>query len=115
MAGSKRMFQFNHGAVVFVLTAHCRLQVNVLSALLVPVLLIPAAKRASAARPGSKPRLVIVGSDVHYWAIMPKKVIHAPSGKVLSEFNKRENWLKGTTTQPRYYQSKRAPHSVLNT
>ena len=115
MVGSKRTPWFNHDTICCTLTFLCRLQVNVLSALLVPVLLIPAAKRAAAARPGSKPRLVIVGSDVHYWAIMPKKVIHAPSGKVLSEFNKRENWLKGTTTQPRYYQSKRALHSVLDT
>ncbi|VDC06484.1 unnamed protein product [Peniophora sp. CBMAI 1063] len=82
------------------------IQVNVLSALLLPVLLIPAAQRAAAEHPESKPRLVIVGSDVHFWAEMPEKVIHSPSGKVLAELNKPENWLKATTRQPRYYQSK---------
>ena len=64
------------------------LQVNDLSALLLTMLLIPAAQRAAAARPGSNPRLVIVGSDIHYFADMPKKVINAPSGKVLHELNK---------------------------
>ncbi|VDB90975.1 unnamed protein product [Peniophora sp. CBMAI 1063] len=82
------------------------LHVNVLSALLLPVLLIPAAQRAATAHPGSKPRLVIVGSDVHYWAEMPEKVVHGPSGKVLTELNKPENWLKASTQQPRYNQSK---------
>ncbi|VDB90977.1 unnamed protein product [Peniophora sp. CBMAI 1063] len=82
------------------------LHVNVLSALLLPVLLIPAAQRAATARPGSKPRLVIVGSDVHYFAVMPEKVIHGPSGKVLHELNKPENWLVASAQQPRYNQSK---------
>ena len=72
------------------------------------MLLIPAAQRAAAARPGSNPRLVIVGSDIHYFADMPKKVINAPSGKVLHELNKSENFLKAMGQQPRYNQSKRA-------
>lgn len=72
------------------------------------MLLIPAAQRAAAARPGSSPRLVIVGSDVHYFAEMPEKVIHGPSGQVLLELNKPENWLKPGAQQPRYNQSKRA-------
>ncbi|KZV60107.1 short-chain dehydrogenase [Peniophora sp. CONT] len=81
-------------------------QTFVLFSLPSTILLIPAAQRAAAARPGSSPRLVIVGSDVHYWAEMPDKVINAPSGKVLHELNKPENWLKAATQQPRYNQSK---------
>ncbi|VDB90987.1 unnamed protein product [Peniophora sp. CBMAI 1063] len=82
------------------------LQVNDLSALLLTVLLIPAAQRAAAARPASHPRLVIVGSDIHYYAEMPEKVLHGPSGGVLHELNKPENWLKALGQQPRYNQSK---------
>ncbi|VDB88772.1 unnamed protein product [Peniophora sp. CBMAI 1063] len=79
------------------------LQVNALSAMLFSVLFVPACLRAAEARPSSHPRIVIVGSFVHYLAVMPKSVLQADS--ILRQLNKPEEF-KQTALQPRYNQSK---------
>lgn len=69
------------------------LQVNVLSAMLLSVLLIPAALRAADARPGSNPRTVIPNSHLHYWAKIPKKATAAKT--LLQELSKPELFVGG--------------------
>lgn len=66
------------------------LQVNALSAMLFSVLFVPACLRAAETRPSSHPRIVIVGSFVHYLAVMPKSVLQADS--VLKQLNKPEEF-----------------------
>ncbi|KZV72758.1 short-chain dehydrogenase [Peniophora sp. CONT] len=79
------------------------LQVNSLSAMLLSVLLVPACLRAAEARPTSHPRIIIVGSFVHYLAVLPKSVLEADN--IMKELNKPEQFEQ-SSMQPRYNQSK---------
>jgi len=79
------------------------LQVNALSAMLLSVLLVPSLLRAASVRTESHPRLVIVGSAVHYMAKFPKEILNSPD--VLRKLNEPEFFGSGIT-MTRYYQSK---------
>ncbi|EAU81704.1 retinol dehydrogenase 12 [Coprinopsis cinerea okayama7 len=72
-AGRKRKYNPSNRDPVLTHT-HCSLQVNCLSTLLLCVLLIPSLLK-TAERFGTEPRLTIVGSEVHYWTKLERKVI----------------------------------------
>ncbi|KAF6753523.1 short-chain dehydrogenase [Ephemerocybe angulata] len=55
------------------------LQVNALSTSLLSLLLAPRLVDTAKRYPGARPRLVIVGSEVHYWVNFPEEVYSAPS------------------------------------
>lgn len=64
-----------------------RLQVNCLSTPLVALLLLPHMLR-TAQEYSTVPRLVVVASEVHYWASIPKSVLE--SGKILATIGSEE-------------------------
>ena len=72
MDGSQREFYFYH--ISWASTERgCRLQVNHLGTSLLSLLLLPHLVDTGK-RFGSTSRLVIVSSDVHYWAVLPDDV-----------------------------------------
>ncbi|KAI0300567.1 hypothetical protein B0F90DRAFT_1629757 [Multifurca ochricompacta] len=64
------------------------IQVNHLSATLLTVLLLPCLLKAASSGTSPNPRVVIVSSDVHYWAKLSKEEFE--SDKVLSKLSDKE-------------------------
>ncbi|KAL0571617.1 hypothetical protein V5O48_010351 [Marasmius crinis-equi] len=76
------------------------LQVNVLGPALHVFLSLPKLLSTGQKHPETTPRVVMVSSDVHYWAKFPAEVINAP--KPLEAMSQRENWVSSN----RYLESK---------
>ncbi|KAL0567714.1 hypothetical protein V5O48_014286 [Marasmius crinis-equi] len=68
-------------------------QVNVLGLALHVVLHLPKLLETAEKHPEITPRVVIVSSDVHYWAAFPDEVVSAP--KPLEAMISKETWKPG--------------------
>jgi hypothetical protein len=66
-----------------------RIQVNHLSAMLLTVLLLPCLLRAASSGTSPNPRVVIVSSDVHYWAKLSKEEVE--SEKILQKLSDKDH------------------------
>src|SRR6267154_374088 len=67
MAGKRRQSLVFSSPSTFGLNVLVRIQVNHLSAMLLTILLLPCLFKAFSSGTSPNPRVVIVGSDVHYW------------------------------------------------
>jgi len=65
------------------------IQVNHLSAMLLTVLLLPCLLRAASSGTSPNPRVVIVSSDVHYWAKLSKEEVE--SEKILQKLSDKDH------------------------
>ncbi|BFZ63025.1 hypothetical protein YB2330_004137 [Saitoella coloradoensis] len=74
------------------------LQTNVLSTTLLALLLLPLLRRTVRSDPTSTPRLILVGSEVHFWAKFPEQDAERP----LAALNDQSRFLG----QDRYFISK---------
>ena len=67
MDGKRRESLVFHFPLTLGLNVLVRIQVNHLSAMLLTILLLPCLFKAVSSGTSPNPRVVIVGSDVHYW------------------------------------------------
>ena len=67
MAGKKRESLAFSSPSTFGVDVLVRIQVNHLSAMLLTILLLPCLFKAVSSGTSPNPRVVVVGSDVHYW------------------------------------------------
>jgi retinol dehydrogenase 12 len=72
-----------------ILTALRRIQVNHLSSVLLTVLLLPCLLKAASSGTSPNPRVVVLSSDVHYWAKLSKEEVE--SAKILDKLNDKDH------------------------
>ncbi len=74
---------------IAVLIVLVRVQVNHLSAILLTILLFPCLFKAVSSGTSPNPRVVIVSSDVHYWAKFSK--VELESDKILQKLSDKDH------------------------
>lgn len=79
------------------------IQVNNLSAMLLTILLLPCLLNAASSGSSPNPRIVIVSSDVHYWANLSKEM--ADGDKVLQKLSNKD-YCTPQVMADRYFLSK---------
>jgi len=89
MAGkSRESAMFFDQVEVAVYNAFVRIQVNHLSAMLLTILLLPCLLKAVSTGTSPNPRVVIVSSEVHYWAKFTKAEVE--SDKILQKLSDKD-------------------------
>ncbi|KAJ6508960.1 short-chain dehydrogenase [Mycena sanguinolenta] len=79
------------------------LQVNCLAMPLLSLLLLPHMLRTGLEHP-TVPRIVVVASDVHYWATIEKRVLDSPN--ILATLGSKEYCTPKVMMDPRYFLTK---------